>query len=83
MTARETRIIKALLDVLHDLDGGQIEEIPLHARTHESVPCSLAEFNGALAQVNARGWATRIENKITRKPKWNINDAGEAARLEL
>lgn len=83
MTTRELKIAKALLDVLHELDGAQIEEISLHARVSELTACSLAEFSAALASVNVRGWVNRIENKITRKPKWNINDAGEAARLEL
>ena len=84
MTAREIKISKAILDVLHDLDGGQSTEVLIHAevnvRLGEMVP--LAEFNYNLAICDSRGWLTGVKSKFGGK-KWNINDAGEAARLEM
>lgn len=83
MTTREIKLCRALLLVVHDLDGGQIEEILLHARVNEACECSVAEFAATLAHANVRGWVNRVENKTTKRIKWNISDAGEAALLEL
>jgi hypothetical protein len=84
MTAREKQICKAILAVLHDRDGAQMVEPMLHAevqlRLDEKVP--LAEFNAALAFANSAGWLTGIKGKFSGL-KWNINDAGEAAHLEM
>ncbi|MEI8288786.1 MAG: hypothetical protein WCH99_04890 [Verrucomicrobiota bacterium] len=84
MTAREKQICQKILDALHDRDGLQLVEPMIHAevqvRLDERVP--LAEFDAALALCNARGWLTGVKGKFTGL-KWNINDAGEAARLEM
>lgn len=83
MTARENKIIKDILDVLHEADGAQFTELVLHAKVYERTPCSLPEFNACFTMINHRGWVNGVENRTTKKMKWNINDAGEAARLEL
>jgi len=83
MTQREARIIKDILDVLHEADGAQFTELVLHAKVYERTPCSLPEFNSAFALISQRGWVNGVENRTTKKMKWNINDAGESARLEL
>ena len=83
MTQREAKIIKDILDVLHESDGQQFLEVLLHAKVCERTKCSLQEFNACLAMINANGWVNCVENRTTRKMKWNINDAGEAARLEM
>jgi hypothetical protein len=84
LTAREKIIVKALLDEAHDLDGGQASETLLHAGVNLGLPhnATLAEFNAALAICDLRGWLTGVTSKFGGK-KWQINDAGEAARMEI
>jgi hypothetical protein len=84
MTTREQKICRKILDALHDLDGGQHAELMLHADVALRLggACSLAEFNAALAICDTRKWVTGITGKND-KPKYNISDRGEAARLEL
>src|SRR5258705_4113203 len=83
MTQREQKLVKTLLDVLHESDGLQYEEITLHGEIYSRIACSLGEFKSALTIVSQRGWVNSVENRTTKKMKWNINDAGEAARLEF
>lgn len=84
MTAREQQLVKAILDEAHTLDGGQTTEPLLHAGANLRLarPATLAEFNGALNLADARGWLTGVQSKFGGR-KWNINDAGEAVRLEM
>ena len=89
MTTRELEIIKALLDVAHDAEGGQFSETQLHTaggvklQERARLAPTLGEFNAALGIIGTRGWMTRVENRITGRARWNINDAGEAAREEI
>jgi hypothetical protein len=87
MTTRETKIIKAVLEYLHALDYGQAAELHVHANAFgeefgEPKP-SVAELAAALAQCDARRWIVGVKPRFANKLKWNISDAGEAARLEL
>lgn len=84
MTPRERRIIQELLNVAHDLDGGQSGEVTLHADVNLRVTptATKAEFDAALAICDARGWLIGVQSKFGGR-KWNITDAGEAARLEM
>jgi hypothetical protein len=72
------------LEVLHNLDGGQLTDVQIHAEAQlilgERIP--LAEFTGALALCETRRWITGVKSKFA-GVKYNISDAGEAARLEL
>jgi hypothetical protein len=83
MTARELKIAKAILDVLHDREGQMVEPM-IHAeaqlRLDERIP--LAEFNAALFHCDDHGWLTGVKARFSGR-KWNINDAGEAARMEM
>jgi hypothetical protein len=83
MTTRESKIAKALLDVLHNLDGGQAGELTLHAEVNLMVPCSATEFGAVLALCDRQKWITGVTARLTGKMKYNLNDAGEAARLEF
>lgn len=83
MTARELKLAKATLDVLHDLDGAQAGEITLHAEVNLKVTCGATEFAAILAICDRNKWITGVPAKLTGKMKYNINDAGEAARLEM
>lgn len=82
MTARELKICKAILQVLHDLDGGQLVEVALHGETNVKCECGLAEFTAALKLCDTKGWLTGVPGKFSGR-KYNINDAGEAALLEM
>jgi hypothetical protein len=83
MTSREIKISKAILDVLHDIDGAQAGEISLHAEVNLKVECGATEFTAVLALCDRQRWVTKVPAKLTGKFKYNINDAGEAARLEM
>jgi len=83
MTQREQKLVKHMLDVLHESDGLQFDEITLHGSIYLRAVCSLGEFKAALAIASMRGWINAVENRTTKKMKWNINDRGEGARLEL
>ncbi len=87
MTTRETKIIRAVLDYLHALDYGQAGELEIHAYAFgedfgEPKP-SVAELAAALAQCDANRWIVGVKPRFAKGLKWNIADAGEAARLEL
>ena len=85
MTTRERRILKAVLQYLHDADRGQRTELQIHAGAFahfEGGPPSVDELSFAIRMANgmrfARGVAARFAGM-----KWNLTDAGEAALLEL
>ena len=89
MTTREIEIIKAILDIGHEAEGGQFSETQLHAAAglrlqgNGRVAPTLGEFNAALGMISQRGWMTAVTSTVTGRRKWNINDAGEAARPDL
>jgi homoserine kinase len=86
MTNREIIITRAILKVLHD-DGGQWDELSIHRAINDPLGAdagaSAAEVSAAISACDANGWLTGVPHKFTRKMRWNINDAGEAALLEL
>ena len=83
MTGREIKIAKALLDVLHELEGAQAGELTLHAEVNLIRPCSATEFSAVLQICDRNKWITGVPARFTGKLKYNLNDLGEAARLEL
>lgn len=84
MTAREQQLTRAILQAAHDADGHQLDEIQLHAAANLITRMSGTEFDAALALCSARQWLTGIASRHNaRRVLWNINDAGEAALLEL
>lgn len=88
MTLREQIITRDILDFLHSLDGGQATELEIHAAICKlpagiRPPPSGAETAAALANCSAQQWITGVPSRFKGKMKWNINDAGEAVRLEL
>jgi hypothetical protein len=87
MTARELKIDKAVLDYLHSIDRGQDTEIGIHFRVIERWPVndprpSAAELAESLIRLDAGKFITGVTSRFG-KQKWNISDAGEAARLEM
>ena len=83
MNAHDVKITKAILDVLHDLDGRQASEITLHTEVNIICPCLVGEFETVLKECERRRYITGVQGKFTQGRKWNIADAGEAARIEM
>lgn len=87
MTKRETKIIKAVLDHLHDLDHGQATEVQIHANAFGEAfgtpRPSVQELSAVLNICNTEKWVNGVASRFGGKMKWNITDAGEGARLEL
>ena len=82
MTVKETKVAKAILDVLHELDGGQIHTLPLHAEVNLKIVCLRSEFDAALAICDTQGWVIGITTKF-KGNAWSISDLGEATRLQM
>ena len=84
MTTREIKICKAILDALHDLEGGQYTELQIHGDLYVRLgkDCSLGELEAGIAICNVRKWIIGAPG-VAGKMKWNIRDRGETARLEL
>lgn len=82
MTARETKIARRILDVLHELDGGQAHALAIHGEIGSLGLCSSAEFDSIMAELDKRKLVMFIETKFKGR-MWNITDAGEAARLQM
>jgi hypothetical protein len=88
MTRRETEIVRGILTVLHEQDRGQLAETQMHCAVNVSlqeagrVSATLGEFNAALLCCDSAGWVTGVIARFGGK-KWNINDGGEAALMEM
>jgi hypothetical protein len=85
MTARQRKIVTGILEALNALEGGQMSEPLLHAEVslRVSPTATLAEFSDALALCDNSGWLTGVQAKYGAGRLWSINDAGQAARMEL
>ncbi len=82
MTAREISIAKQILDVLHQLDGGQVHAITIHGEIGGLGGCTTAEFDATLAELDRRKLVLGVKTQF-KGVLWNISAAGEAARLEM
>lgn len=82
MTTRETQIAKKILDRLHELDGGQMHPLGIHAEIGGMAMCGALEFDRVLNLLDAQKLIVGIQSKH-KGMLINISDAGEAARLEM
>jgi hypothetical protein len=87
MTSRENKIIISILNYLHSLDHGQAIELAIHLAAFGEAfgqpQPSAAELSAAIKECDAQKWITGVPSHFSGKMKWNITDAGEAARLEM
>lgn len=85
LTERERQIAGAILKVLNGMDGGQMAEVFLHGEVNLRLPRTIprAEFDNVLSLCDTLGWVTGVQPRLGGPKKWNINDAGQAIRLEL
>ncbi len=82
MTARETKIAKKILDVLHALDGGQAHALTLHAEVGGLITCTTSEFDDVLREMDSRRYAIGIATEF-KGTLWSISDLGESARRKM
>jgi hypothetical protein len=84
MTKREIAICKAILDYLHDLDGGQAHELNIHAGACENFMALIprSEFDPMLKHCAKHGWLLHVPTRF-KGPLWSISPAGEQARQEM
>lgn len=85
MTSRQRQIVKQILEVLYRLDGGQLGEVTLHAEVSLSVTPnpSYSEFMDALKHCDESGWLVGVLPQFGGHKLWQINDAGNGARLKM
>jgi hypothetical protein len=82
MNPREIKIAHQILDVLHELDGGQVHAVTIHGEIGGLSCCTTAEFDATLAELDRRKLVVGVQTKF-KGVLWNISNAGEAARLEM
>lgn len=85
MTTREKKILKGILQYLHDADHGQRTEIQIHAGAFPSfddTPPSVDELRVCIRMANAGGMIRGVPSRFAGM-KWNITDVGESAWMEL
>lgn len=90
MTQREQHLVQAILEAAHEGDGAQFTEAQIHMaaglqlQARARLAPTLLEFNGALKICADRGWLNGVPSRLNPNlRKWNLTDAGEAARLEF
>lgn len=83
MTKREQEILRTLLRVGHDLDGGQLDERLLHAQINLTLKpaASLQEFEALKRHAITEGWLQAVRGKLGGE-KLSLTDLGEAAFQE-
>lgn len=84
MTPREIKITRAVLDVLHGrpaLASAMLVHAEAELLLEEKL--SSAEFTDVFRACDRQGWLVGVTSPLTGMKKWKLNDAGEAARLEL
>jgi len=83
MTQFEIKVLRRLLDELHDTDGGLLSEIQLHGAIGGTAFCSASQLTGMIALADTRHWITGVRNETTGLTMWGISPRGEKARTEL
>lgn len=84
MTHRDLAICKAILDYLHDLDGGQAGEITIHASACERFMAVIpkTEFDAMFKHCQVEGWLFHVPTKF-KGSLWSISASGELARQQM
>ena len=85
MTSREKKIVRHVLQYLHDVDRGQRTELQIHDNAFnafDEVAPSVNELSAAIRLCNGMAFVRGVPSRFAGM-KWNLTDAGEAALLEL
>lgn len=84
MTARETSIAAAILDAMHNYDGGQAHELTIHADAtlifRVEIPRN--EFAAVFADLNRRGAFLGVATEF-KGTLWSLTPRGEKIRQEM
>jgi hypothetical protein len=87
LTQREIVLCKSELDYLHSLESGQAIELEIHAAILRDPAVhpkpSASEVEAVIKICDLKKWTTGVPSRFAGKMKWNISDAGEAARLQM
>ena len=85
LTARQRKIIRAILEVLNGFEGAQLNETILHAEVNLRLTptAPLVEFSDAMEIASNHGWVNGVHPKFGGSRLWNITDAGQGTRMEL
>lgn len=82
MTAREIKIAKLILTVLHNLDGGQAHPIMIHGEIGGMSVCNVDEFDEVIAELNRSKFIIGVTTQF-KGTLWSISDLGESARRKM
>lgn len=85
MTKHQLNLARYTLDYLHELDGGQVGDVLIHAALNERnngryVP--LTDVNEVLELCDRNGWIITVSSKF-KGPLRSLSDDGAAARLQM
>jgi hypothetical protein len=84
MTARERLIAKKVLERLHELDSGQETALQIHSAIGGLNVCGGSELDDVLTLLDRQKLVLAVPTRFSERTlKFNITDAGEAARLQL
>jgi hypothetical protein len=84
MTERDAKIIKAVLDYLHQVEA-QLTDAGIHDEVKQRVyPApGLAEYLAAMEIADKARWIITMPARFGTGFKRSLSEAGEAARLEM
>lgn len=84
MNAHPQQIIRAILAVLGELEGGLMAESLLHGEValRTTPPATLSDFEQRLKYCEAQKWINGIDGRLGTR-KWAITEQGEAVRRDL
>lgn len=84
MTRRQIQLARAVLDYLASLDGGQANDIRIHAAVNEELGgyTPLSEFNEVLELADRAGWIITVKTEF-KGVKRSLTDLGEAKRRAM
>jgi hypothetical protein len=82
MTAREIKIAKLILTVLHNLDGGQVHPLTIHAEIGGMNACGGGEFEDVMEELLRRKYADFVHDEF-KGQQWSITSLGESARRKM
>lgn len=84
LTTRQIAIAKVILAAFEALDGGQAQEVSIHADASLLFGAIIPknEFTEVFEKLNAHGCFNGVPTKF-HGIKWSLSDVGEQTRLEM
>jgi hypothetical protein len=84
MTKRHLAISLAILEYLHELDGGQADTLLIHKGASEKFMALIPknEFDEVFESLNREGCFIGVQTRF-KGTKWSLSDKGEQTRQEM